>query len=100
MTDYTDIAEARKRHLEREPFDPHKHALPSFDKDEELVEDWIGTCLGLAKSPELTGILFANVFRGMNLFLGSVFDQYSLHDLLHRHAVDAWEKDFGSDGAA
>ncbi|WP_373167481.1 hypothetical protein [Mycobacterium marinum] len=34
-----------------------------FLYDDEAVNDWINTALGITGTPELTSILFANVFR-------------------------------------
>lgn len=69
-------------------------------RDEDAVEEWISTCLGLAKSPELAGILFANVFRGMNTLIGTILVDRGLADQMVSIAVEAWEKDFGSDFGA
>ncbi|UYL87889.1 hypothetical protein SEA_MALISHA_60 [Gordonia phage Malisha] len=60
--------------------------------DEDAVEDWINTCLSLAKSPELTGILMANVFRGINTVLGEILN--GRRDAMTAFAIDAWGRDF------
>ncbi|WP_288337889.1 hypothetical protein [uncultured Gordonia sp.] len=66
--------------------------------DEDAVEDWIQDCVSLAKSPEVVGLLFANVFRGMNTLLGSIFADRGLQPKMESIAVEAWEKNF--DGGA
>lgn len=68
--------------------------------DEELVEEWIHTAMGIVKEPELAGILFANVFRGMNIVVGSMTDRAGLREHLQRQAVEAWGMDFSGGGAA
>lgn len=62
--------------------------------DEDAVEGWINDCMSLAKSPETASILFANVFRGMNTLLGSVFEDRGLQESMESIAVEAWERDF------
>lgn len=62
--------------------------------DEEAVEEWINTCLSLARSPEMAGILFANVFRGINVFLGTVFADRGLTEAMASVAVESWEREF------
>lgn len=64
--------------------------------DEDALEEWINTCLSLAKSPELTGILLANVFRGMNTLIGSLLSDR--REMMAEFAIEAWEKSF--DGGA
>lgn len=67
--------------------------------DESAVEDWIAMCLGLAKSPEKSGLLFANIFRGVNSLIGSILADRGLTGQMADFAVEAWEKDFGGDVA-
>lgn len=62
--------------------------------DDEAVEKWIDTCLGLAKSPELVGILFANVFRGINIIVGGILDTAGMSAKIRELAVEAWSIDF------
>ncbi len=69
--------------------------------DEDSVQEWIELVLHLAKSPELAGIIFANVFRGMNLIIGSVIENAGLRDVMTGVAIEGWSKDFGDfDGGA
>ncbi|OBI42990.1 hypothetical protein [Mycobacterium colombiense] len=62
--------------------------------DEDAVEDWIHTAMGIVKNPELAGILFANVFRGINTLLGLIIEDAGIRDRMHRNAVEAWGLDF------
>lgn len=62
--------------------------------DEDAVQEWIELVLHLAKSPELAGIMFANVFRGMNLIIGSVIEGAGLRDAMTSVAIEGWSKDF------
>ena len=69
--------------------------------DDEAVEEWIHTALGIVKDPELAGILFANVFRGINILLGRMIDDRGLRPRMQQLAVEAWGRDFSgpvSDG--
>lgn len=63
--------------------------------DDEAVEEWISACMGIGKDPEWMGILFANVFRGMNTVIGAMTERPGLRDHLQRQAVEAWGQDFG-----
>lgn len=67
--------------------------------DEDAVEEWIHVCMGIVKDPMLSGILFANVFRGMNIVVGSLTERNGLREHLQRQAVDAWTRDFSGDTA-
>lgn len=62
--------------------------------DEDLVEEWIHTCMGLVKDPELLGLLLVNVFRGVNLFLGDMIGRHGLREAMEHIAAEAWERDF------
>lgn len=62
--------------------------------DEDAVEEWINLVVKLAQSPELAGIMFANVFRGMNLLIGSVLERAGLTEAMAGIAVEGWGKDF------
>ncbi|WP_412475401.1 hypothetical protein ACK8HH_17345 [Gordonia sp. LUNF6] len=62
--------------------------------DEDSVEEWINLVLKLAQSPELAGIMFANVLRGMNLLIGSILERAGLTDAMTGIAVEGWTKDF------
>lgn len=67
--------------------------------DEEAVEEWIHAALGIVKDPELAGILFANVFRGVNLVIAGIIEQTpGLREQMHRLALQAWDKDFAEFG--
>lgn len=63
--------------------------------DEDAVEDWIHTVMGIVKDPELLGILFANVFRGVNVVVGEIVSHDDgLRHRLEQLAIDAWGRDF------
>lgn len=62
--------------------------------DDDAVEEWINTAIGIAKNPELAGILFANVFRGMNILLGTIIGDADLRNEMQQFAVQAWSMDF------
>ncbi|MCF8610000.1 hypothetical protein L5G28_07475 [Gordonia sp. HY285] len=62
--------------------------------DEDSVEEWITLVLKLAQSPELAGIMFANVFRGMDLLIGSIIERAGLTNAMAGIAVEGWGKDF------
>lgn len=66
--------------------------------DEEAIEEWIVSVIKLAESPDLAGIMFANVFRGIDLFLGSIFAHTGLEDTVRSIAIQSWEKDFTTEG--
>ncbi len=114
------IAQARRRYLSENP--PRITAVEGFMSipnigdmqiigcklgmeylaichNEEAVEEWIHTALGIVKDPELAGILFANVFRGFNTVIAAMTDRPGMREHFERQAVDAWTRDF-SDGAA
>lgn len=65
--------------------------------DEEAVEKWINVALSLTKSPELAGILFANVFRGVNTVIGSIISNAGLRRKMQDFAIEAWDRDFDND---
>lgn len=65
--------------------------------DEDATEEWIQTAMSIARTPETAGILFANVFRGMNLVIGGMTDRPGVREHLARQAVDAWNRDFAAD---
>lgn len=62
--------------------------------DDEAVNEWINVCLGIVKDPEMAGILFANVFRGINVIIGKFIDETGARQQMQRMAVDAWRRDF------
>jgi hypothetical protein len=64
--------------------------------DDEAVEEWIHTALGIVKDPELAGILFANVFRGVNVVIGSMIDGAGARTRMQQLAVEAWGRDFSA----
>lgn len=66
--------------------------------DDDAVEEWISTCMGIGKDPEWMGILFANVFRGMNALIAVMTNRPGIREHLQRQAVEAWGFDVG--GAA
>lgn len=68
--------------------------------DDDAVEDWIQTVMSIAKDPQWVGLLFANVFRGMNTVVGSMTDRAGLREHLARQAVDAWTRDFSGGDAS
>ncbi len=65
--------------------------------DEEAVEEWISDALGIMKDPELAGVLFANVFRGVNVVVGEIIHNAGLRTKMHQLAIEAWQKDFDED---
>jgi hypothetical protein len=65
--------------------------------DDGAVEEWINSALSIAKTPELVGILFANVFRGINIIVGDLVGD-ERRTRMQQLAVEAWGRDFG-DGA-
>lgn len=62
--------------------------------DDEAVEEWIHTAMGIVKNPELAGILFANVFRGINVVIGNMIDGAGARTRIQQLAVEAWSRDF------
>lgn len=62
--------------------------------DGEAVEDWINDVMSIAKEPEHLGIVFANVFRGVNVVIGSIISNAGLRTKMHQMALEAWQKDF------
>ncbi|GJO36580.1 hypothetical protein NJB1604_00110 [Mycobacterium marinum] len=62
--------------------------------DDEAVNDWINTALGITGTPELTSILFANVFRGINVVIASMIEGAGAQTRMQQLAVDAWGRDF------
>lgn len=66
--------------------------------EEEDIEEWIVSVIRLADSPDLAGIMFANVFRGIDLFLGHMLSTTGLVDAVRSIAIQSWEKDFTTEG--
>lgn len=64
--------------------------------DDEAVEAWIHTAMGIAKDPKLLGILFANVFRGVNVLIGNLINDAGLRTHMQQIAVEAWGRDFSA----
>jgi hypothetical protein len=62
--------------------------------DDDALEEWIHTALGIAKNPELAGILFANVFRGMNIVIANMIEWSGARTRMQQLAVEAWGRDF------
>ncbi|PKF69340.1 hypothetical protein [Corynebacterium mastitidis] len=65
--------------------------------DEDAVEDWIHTTMGLAGSPDLNGIMLVNVLRGIAPIIAArqATDRDTAARALYESlAVEAWEKDF------
>jgi hypothetical protein len=67
--------------------------------DEDAVEEWIHSAMAIAKSPEMMAVLFANVFRGVNVVIGSIIGNQGLREQMEKMALEAWTRDF-SGGAA
>ena len=67
--------------------------------DDDAVEEWISTCMGIGKDPEWMGILFANVFRGVNTVIGESISNAGLRSKMQQLALEAWQKDFGKEFA-
>ncbi|MFV8317178.1 hypothetical protein [Mycobacterium sp. 23] len=67
--------------------------------DDEAVEEWIQTAIAIVKDPEMMGILFANVFRGVNIIIGKIIEEAGAREQMQKMAVDAWRKNFGGDTA-
>lgn len=65
--------------------------------DDELVEEWIHAAMGIVKDPEMAGILFANVFRGVNVIIGNIIENAGLRTRMQQFAVEAWGRDFSGD---
>jgi hypothetical protein len=65
--------------------------------DDDAVEEWINTAMGIVKDPELLGILFANVFRGVNVVIGSMIEGAGARTRMQQLAVEAWGRDFSGD---
>lgn len=65
--------------------------------NEDAVEKWINVALSITKSPELAGILFANVFRGVNVVIGKIISNAGLRKAMQKLAVEAWQRDFDED---
>jgi hypothetical protein len=62
--------------------------------DDDAVEEWIHTAMGIVKDPELAGILFANVFRGINIVIAKMIDGAGARTRIQQLAVEAWSRDF------
>lgn len=62
--------------------------------DEDAVEELISTAIGVAKQPELVGVLLANVLRGVNVVVGEIISKAGLRDQMQQLALEAWAMDF------
>lgn len=63
--------------------------------DHEAVNGWIEKVIQTAGSPDLAGIMFANVFRGIDGILSNIIEQdRDLRQVLVNIAVEGWDKDF------
>jgi hypothetical protein len=62
--------------------------------DATAVQEWINMAMGIVKDPELLGILFANVFRGVNVVIGSMIEGAGARTRMQQLAVEAWSRDF------
>lgn len=66
--------------------------------DEEDIEEWVVSAVKLAGSPDLAGIMFAHVFRGIDMFLGHLFNTTGVSDTIRSIAIQSWQKDFTTEG--
>ena len=64
--------------------------------DDDAVNEWINTAISIAKDPEVVGILFANVFRGVNVLIGNMIEGAGASTRMQQFAVEAWSRDFSS----
>lgn len=62
--------------------------------DGEAVEEWINEVMSIAKEPDHLGIVFANVFRGVNVVIGEIISNAGLRSKMQQLALEAWNKDF------
>lgn len=62
--------------------------------DGDAVEEWINEVMSIAKEPDHLGIVFANVFRGVNTVIGSIISNAGLRSKMQQLALEAWNKDF------
>ena len=62
--------------------------------DEESVEDWISTVASLAGSRYVSGLIYANAFRGISDLLGEIFQEVGVQDTMTSLAIQGWAKDF------
>jgi hypothetical protein len=62
--------------------------------DYDAVQEWINTAMGIVKDPALLGILFANVFRGINIVIAKMIDGAGARTRMQQLAVEAWSTDF------
>lgn len=76
--------------------------------DDELVTEWIGTVMSLAGDTELAAVMFAYVFRGMDVIVSARIGTTNLGGMsaedmdANRHifakiAADGWSQHFGGD---
>jgi hypothetical protein len=62
--------------------------------DGDAVEEWINEVMSIAKEPDHLGIVFANVFRGVNVVIGEIISNAGLRSKMQQMALEAWNKDF------
>lgn len=63
--------------------------------DEEAIDDWIMRVTTTAGGPEMAGIMFANVFRGIDQILSTIIDRDpNFRQVLVNIAIQGWSKDF------
>jgi hypothetical protein len=65
--------------------------------DDDAVQKWIEDAMDIAKDPEILGILFANVFRGVNVVIGRMIDGADPRTRMQQLAVEAWGRDFSGE---
>jgi hypothetical protein len=65
--------------------------------DDDAVQKWIEAAMDIAKDPEILGILFANVFRGVNVVIGRMVDGAGARTRMQQLAVEAWGRDFSGE---
>jgi hypothetical protein len=65
--------------------------------DDDAVQKWIEAAMDIAKDPEILGILFANVFRGVNVVIGRMIDGAGARTRMQQLAVEAWGRDFSGE---
>jgi len=62
--------------------------------DDDAVEEWIAAAIGTVGDPEHTGMVFANVLRGVNVVIGEIISNAGLRSKMYQLALEAWNKDF------
>ncbi|KAA1248762.1 hypothetical protein F0Q45_18760 [Mycobacterium simiae] len=62
--------------------------------DDDAVQEWINTAMAIMKDPGLLGILFANVFRGVNVVIGNMIEGAGARTRMQQLAAEAWSRDF------